>query len=171
MKEKESAVDVIFELRDMLAAQQKEIKLLQASLNLISGKVNKTLFPDFTSPQGVPVAAGTIQPVVPDVEDNSHLYQEPAPAPPTPKPVPQQKRNVKVFGHFDDDAGKPLAGVTVRIMDANNNVVKQTKSNRAGLWMSFLPPGEYIAEIIMSGMQPEARQFQLFDGQKEVEVN
>lgn len=167
MKE-ESALDVIFEMREMLALQQKEIRMLQASLNSIGAKVNKTIYPDFQGPQGKPAGQ-------PKQKDNSHLYQEaPAPKPKKEKKkpkVPKQRKNVRVFGHFDDEVGKPLSGVVVRIMDANNNVVKQTKSNRAGLWMSFLPPGKYIAEFVMAGMQPEARQFQLFDGQKEVEIS
>lgn len=165
MKE-ESAIDVLFEVRDIVKAQQKQIEMLQASLNTIGAKVNQTLYPDFKGP------AGTV-----NGKPIKELYQEP---PQSPKPkkkekpkakVPKQRKNIRVFGHFDDDNGKPLSGVIVRIMDANNKVVKQTKSNRAGLWMSFLPPGKYIAEFEMAGMHPEARQFQLLDGHKEVEVS
>lgn len=175
----DSVIDVIYQMKEMLENQQQQIQMLQVSLNTIGAKVNKTLYPDFSAPKG--------EPSPPPVKDLSHLYQpgeatpEPTaePEPPsvekppteTPAPVPKQRRNVRVFGHFDDEKGKPLSGVMVRIMDANNNVVKQTKSNRAGLWMSFLPPGTYVAEFAMAGMQPEARQFQLFEGQKEVEVN
>ena len=39
----------------------------------------------------------------------------------------------------------PLQGINVKIFDENDKLVKQTKTNRAGHWMSQLPPGKYVA--------------------------
>jgi hypothetical protein len=58
----------------------------------------------------------------------------------------------------------------VTIVNANNVVVKQTKTNRAGIWMSYLPPGHYSAEFIKEGMQPSFKIFQVLEGQTETEV-
>ena len=41
----------------------------------------------------------------------------------------------------------PLPGLVVKIYDAKDKVVKETKTNRAGSWMSQLPPGRYVANV------------------------
>jgi len=169
MNKEESALDVIFEIREQLNQQQRQIAMLQASLNTIGAKVNNTLYADFTSPKAIASDVPLVQEPAIAEEPVSKPELEPAEELPAPV-VPKQVRNVRVFGHFDDEVGKALSGVVVRISDTNNNVVKQTKSNRAGLWMSFLPPGNYIAEFIMDGMQSEAREFTLLEGKKELEI-
>jgi len=40
-----------------------------------------------------------------------------------------------------------LSGLQVKIYDRKDKLVKQTKTNRAGTWMSHLPPGEYVVSI------------------------
>jgi len=39
----------------------------------------------------------------------------------------------------------PLPGVDVSVFDAKDKLVKKTKTNRAGSWMSKLPAGRYVA--------------------------
>ncbi len=39
----------------------------------------------------------------------------------------------------------PISGVSVTIYDSFDKVVKKTKTNRAGQWMSQLKPGKYVA--------------------------
>jgi len=41
----------------------------------------------------------------------------------------------------------PLSGLDVKIFDDKDNLTKETKTNKAGTWMSQLPPGNYIANI------------------------
>ena len=41
----------------------------------------------------------------------------------------------------------PLPGLSVKIFDYKDNVVKKTKTNRAGNWMGQLPPGLYVVNI------------------------
>lgn len=38
----------------------------------------------------------------------------------------------------------PIPGLAVKIFDAKDQLVKETKTNRAGHWMSQLPPGQYV---------------------------
>lgn len=41
----------------------------------------------------------------------------------------------------------PLADLSVKIFDDKDKLIKETKTNRAGTWMSQLPAGNYIANI------------------------
>jgi len=156
----ESALDVIFQLKDMLKAQQMQISLLQKSVSMLDAKLNGSLFASIS--EAMPKAAQLTEPVAIKIPAQ-------VPAQEVVKQVPRQ--NIKVRGLLQDDSGKNLHGVDVKISDANNKVVKQTKTNRSGEWMSFLPPGKYTAEFIAPGMQPDFRVFDLLPGQGEVDVS
>jgi hypothetical protein len=64
--------------------------------------------------------------------------------------LPKSNSNVKskVIGKVKDKDGKMLSGINVKVLNGLKNVIKETKSNRAGEWMCFLPPGQYKAEYI-----------------------
>ena len=46
-----------------------------------------------------------------------------------------------------DSKAVPLPGLPVKVFDDKDNIVKETKTNKAGTWMSQLPPGNYIVNI------------------------
>jgi hypothetical protein len=60
--------------------------------------------------------------------------------------------NTKVMGKIKNREGKALIGVKVTVVKENGEVVKQTKTNRAGDWMCFLPPGIYKARYFLDKM-------------------
>lgn len=89
--------------------------------------------------------------------------------------------SILVKGKLKFDKGDktvPLSGISVKIYDAQDNVVKSTKTNRAGHWMSHLPPGQYVAlfEGAIDGKKllPQNKNFEvpkeLPEGQIEFEV-
>jgi hypothetical protein len=41
----------------------------------------------------------------------------------------------------------PLSGLSVKIYNDKDKLIKETKTNRAGHWMSQLPKGNYVANI------------------------
>ena len=41
----------------------------------------------------------------------------------------------------------PLSGLSVKVFDDKDNIVKETKTNKAGTWLSQLPPGNYLVNI------------------------
>lgn len=163
--EEESAIDVIFELREMIKAQGEQISLLQQNLSMINSKVNGALFPTFSG-KDVPRAKPMDIPSIQKVESTAPIVQETVSQPANTGP----RQNSRVFGKLQDYEGKNIPDVDVTVMDANNKVIKRTKSNRSGEWNSFLPPGKYSVEFSKNGMQSDFRTFDVRAGQREVEV-
>ena len=59
-------------------------------------------------------------------------------------------RSIMVKGKMimmNGDKPMPLSQIEVTIYDIKDKVVKETKTNRAGHWMSQLPPGKYVAKF------------------------
>jgi len=90
-------------------------------------------------------------------------------------------KNIMVSGKMmvnDGDKQVPLTSVSVKIYNEQDKLVKETRTNRAGHWMSQLPPGKYVAlfEGEMGGKKlvPQNRTFEvpvkLPPGQATVEV-
>jgi hypothetical protein len=71
----------------------------------------------------------------------------------------------KVMGKIKDTDGRFVSGVNVKVSDANGQVVKETRTNRAGDWMCFLPPGQYGAEYYLKDMIHANVRFHLEEGQ------
>jgi len=58
----------------------------------------------------------------------------------------------KVMGKIKNQEGKAVSGVKVKIFNEHSHIIKETKTNRAGDWMCFLPPGKYGAEYFLKDM-------------------
>jgi hypothetical protein len=70
-------------------------------------------------------------------------------------PVPTEAQlpaTTKVLGKLKNKEEKMLAGVLVKIFNSGNKMIKETKTNRAGEWMCFLPPGHYKAEYSLENV-------------------
>lgn len=167
----ESAIDVIFEIRELVKRQNEKIALLEKTVATLSNKLNSEVLQEAASvfSQAMKPATTVIAPPEPEP-----ATVEPA-APPEPipeEPVEQhtQAKNIRAWGTLQDGEGKSVHGCDVQIKDAKDRLIKSTKSNRAGTWLAFLPPGQYTAEFSMPGMEPEFRAFKLRPGQKEAEV-
>jgi hypothetical protein len=102
-------------------------------------------------------------------------------APVSKKRSPSVTSNIMVRGKMVANAGEqtlPLANISVKIYDAKDNLVKETKTNRAGQWLSQLAPGDYIAlfegELRGKKLVPQNRNFtvpeKLSPGQQYFEV-
>lgn len=63
--------------------------------------------------------------------------------------VKSATKTIKVLGKIKNKEGKFLIGVNVVILRENGEVVKETKTNKAGDWMCWLPPGMYKARYFM----------------------
>lgn len=169
MKEK-NAIDLIYDIHAMLENLDKRMTLLEKSMLLLSDKVNPATLSTFKVPT---IEATTVKSTASITIGPERLENQPiiinTPQGQVQTQTPKTP-GARVFGKFLDMRKKPISDIEVTILDANNNVIKQTRTNRAGEWMSNLPPGQYSAEFIKEGMAPQFKTFQIFQGQSVVEV-
>ena len=64
-------------------------------------------------------------------------------------PISNTDTKTRVMGKIKGSDGRFISGVNVKIHNINHQVIKETKTNRAGDWMCFLPPGRYNAEYYL----------------------
>ena len=83
---------------------------------------------------------------------------------------PTPKNNTKVIGKLKGKDGKYISGVFVKVFNGAGDIIKETKTNRAGEWMSFLPPGRYGAEYFLENIIHANVTFNVLEGQKVLRV-
>jgi len=79
-------------------------------------------------------------------------------------PVVNAGGTTKVMGKIKYE-NRSLIGVSVTIKNSQGEMVKETKTNRAGEWISFLPVGKYKAEYVLAGIINSSVNFQVSPGQ------
>lgn len=69
----------------------------------------------------------------------------------------------KMVANLAGNQPLPLSNISVKIYNAKDELVKETKTNRAGQWLSQLAPGEYVAlfegELHGKKLVPQNRNF------------
>lgn len=89
-------------------------------------------------------------------------------------PVNSQASNtdgkIKILGQIKNKDGRLVSGVNVKIFNASNQIVKETKTNRAGEWMCLLPSGKYKAEYLLDDIVSGSVNFNALPGQTLVRV-
>lgn len=163
MKETDkTAIELIYEMHNMLNKIDQRLALLENQVLLLNDKANGKLF-------------SAVQPDLPKGRDPEVVLPKKTTISPerlkqANEKTANRQKNIRVFGKFSDQRNKPISEIDVTILDANNHVIKTTRTNRAGEWNSFLPPGQYSVEFIKENMAPQFRAFELMQGQTEVEV-
>jgi hypothetical protein len=61
-------------------------------------------------------------------------------------------RASKVMGKIKNELNRAVSGVQINITNENGQIIKATKTNRAGDWMCFLAPGKYAAHYFLKDM-------------------
>lgn len=77
---------------------------------------------------------------------------------------------IKVMGKIKNKEGRALIGVQVTVVRENGETIKQTKTNRAGDWMCFLPPGIYKARYFLDKQINAAVSFSITPDQTLIRV-
>ena len=73
---------------------------------------------------------------------------------------PPSSKATKVFGKIKH-MGRALVSVKVTVTDSEEKIVKETKTNRAGEWLCFLPEGRYKAQCFLEGIMNASVNFQV----------
>jgi len=149
MSEK-SALDKIDEIHSLLTALNNKVDLISANVDLLQGKATKKMLADI---------------------DISALTASAAPRPTVKAPAPKAKTTkVRVFGKMYSADQKPVLGATVKIINSSNQVIKTTKTNKAGQWLAFLDPGKYSIRYLKENMPPSYRLAVVKPGINELEI-
>lgn len=77
---------------------------------------------------------------------------------------------IKILGQIKNKDGRLVSGVNVKVFNASNQMVKETKTNRAGEWMCLLPSGKYKAEYLLDNVVSGSVNFNALPGQTLVRV-
>jgi hypothetical protein len=86
------------------------------------------------------------------------------------KPKIKVAPNIRVMGRIKDDNSKGISKVNVTIYDVKNNVVKETRTNAAGDWIAFLPPGRYGAKCFLEDRVNGNVTFTVLQGEELINV-
>jgi hypothetical protein len=182
-EESKSAIDIIYEMHDMISKMQNKINALEKNNMLLTDLLAKQAMGNHDVIRGKESLISS-QPKVeatlvstPAIENTSASNTT---APLTTSSVPiivqagadNKEQSIKIFGTLKDKEGKILHSIPVAIVDAKTNTaVKTTKTNRAGEFMSFLPAGKYIAVATFDNNQQKFKSFDINKGMKDVEVS
>lgn len=176
MSEEKSAIDLIYEMHEMLIKMQDKISVLEKSNTLLIDLLAKQAATHDGSIKGREVKIETPPSVAPIVIEPQPIIP-PAPIITTPPTIVQagpenKSQSTKISGVLKDSEGKVLHGLSIAIVDAKTNtVVKNTKTNRAGEFISFLPLGKYIAVATFENNQQKFKAFDVPPGSRDIEVS
>jgi len=134
MEEEKSARDLLEEMHNSQEALGKRMVNLEEALLLILNELRERENIIKTLPEEKRQETFTME----AVEAEQKIEVEDI------KPV----KNIRVVGKIKNDEGKGISGVKIMFYDERNNVCKKTKTNKAGQYFSFLPPGKYTVNQI-----------------------
>lgn len=156
-----SGIDMLKELLSEVKRLDQRLDIMEITLKKIanSAKIGELASKAVQPPKSKQVEAF----------DPSKLKKPPKP-PPQPKCMCTGRMTV-----LDKGKQLPVTKASVQIFDANDNLVKKTKTNMAGHWMSQLPPGKYVAllegEYNGKDLYPTNINFEVKPGMKTMEIN
>ncbi len=157
-------VQLIEEMHQMLIDMQQQMRIMDNNIKILQAKVNAEVFAPLTKQIMSGVHEQT-KPTPPPLPEQAPLTIKAT----TPEESPQNKGTM-VQGKYLSDDGKPLHGVPVKILNSNQKIIKETSTNRAGVWMAHLRPGKYIAKMIIDGRPAKYNLFEVKEGQTQLDV-
>lgn len=157
-----SGIDMLSELILEIKMLRKEVKILDQNIKRIANstkvaeiatKALNTPLKDWVKPNNPKIEAVIGNKKLVD-NKNLRFKFEPVDASKTAQKSPNRSAD-KVTRCMcqgkmivtKDGKPVPLPNLDVKIFDAKDNIVKETKTNKAGMWMSQLVPGNYVANI------------------------
>lgn len=134
MSEEKSGMQMLEELCEQMMLLGKRLTVIEQNTKELLGRANGMAVVSKPVPAGPMITSSQVSP------EKTEQPEKPAGA------------TTKVIGKIKNSEGKLVSGVRVRIFGAQGNVVKETKTNRAGELICFLPPGTYKAEYFLENV-------------------
>lgn len=155
-KRESSAIDVIYELKNMMEKIDKRLEILDNNLKLMNNKVVKL--------------QKTVGNLTLSSSENSDLKKEK-----TANPIIKSgKRSdkyvtgpIRTYGKILSKDHTPIKDVQVAIFNDENEVIKTRKTDSKGFWEVRLPQGEYSVQYTHKRFKPINISITLNDDMKE----
>lgn len=154
MSDERSGIDMLMEILDKLNTLEKRMNVLDLNVKTIANGSNLAglITKAIDTPYKEYVKA--MKPKITAVEtpDTNGFKNFKFHAVDTQDKISKQSgdNKIRVTGKIKINSGKkivPLPGVTVKVYDTQDKLVKNTKTNKAGHWMGQLLPGKYVVSF------------------------
>lgn len=147
MQEK-TPVEKIDEMYEMVSSMQKQINIIEKNLNLLNSKANGQILSNIPDLKSFKPKNPLNEQVSKDLEKKATIgvpqITQPEPTKPTIKP-----KKVILEGKLLDQEGNPKPSIDIKIIkEKNKEIIAETRTNKAGQWLKYVPPGKYIIKIV-----------------------
>lgn len=149
-----SGIELLEELIEEVRTLNKRFEITEQNVKLLLQKAN-------TQPEAKPMIMANDAPVKIKAAES----EPPKPKGITADQIPDDGK-ARVIGKIRDSEGRFLSGINVKVYNIGHQMVKNTKTNRAGEWTCFLPKGVYYAKYQVQGQAPMKADFNIEEGQK-----
>lgn len=171
MSEEKSATDMIKEMYETIKSMSKTLAIMDRNIKILNDKANGALFP---KPAEIITKLTPIQKTILDDLDESPkvgiVQQTASSVLSEPEAAYTQKQNIKVESKIVSIDKKPMHGVQILVLNSSDKIIKKTTSNRAGIWMCYLPPGKYTIKYEQLGTVIQQKSIELKEGQSELKI-
>jgi hypothetical protein len=154
-------IEMLTEMHQMILDMKNQMHLMDNNIKLMQAKLNADVLSSFSK-----------QMYARQVHEEKPVEAKTAPSQitiPAPK-EPVSKSGTMVQGKVLSEDGKPMHGIAIKIMNSDKKVIKETVTNRAGVWMAQLRPGKYISKVILDNKPAQFKLFDVIEGQSQQEV-
>lgn len=159
-----SGLELLQEVLEKLDELNRRCAVIEQTMNIVLNNVNTQAAPSTKPEIMINNKPAVIKSTVPEPTAPAKIAQT------NNDPIQAMPDNTaRVIGKIKKE-GKSVSGVQVKIFNSNNKVVKQTKTNRAGDWMCFLPVGQYAANYFLKDVIHANSVFTVGRGEKVVRV-
>lgn len=187
-----SGINMLEEILDRIKVIEKRLSIMDNNIKSIANSANLANLIDKAAGTSLDTWAKATKPGLPKKTKDSTGFKNFSfesvdaakmahDAPLADKKSRGNTKNIMVKGKLKINNGDkmvPLSGASVKIYNNKDEVVKQTKTNKAGHWFSQLVPGKYVVlftgEINGKQLLPQNKNFEVPEtlpkGQTEFEV-
>lgn len=154
----ESAIDVIYGLRDSFEFMIKKVNVIETNIKLMNNKISKINKALNNLKEQAPVVNTNVSTAPSDIIKSSG------------KEGGLVIGKIKTFGRIADRNRKPIGGVLVKVHNSDGDIIKTRQTDSDGYWDVRLPPGKYGVEYVHKGFKPINLTVTLTDDMETCEV-
>jgi hypothetical protein len=160
-----SAIDVIYELSESVATIDKRLSVMDSNIKLLNNKLSKMSKEIFAISEAGPAPSKTkaVATAEPSVSHSKKIGK-------STEPKKLVLGNISLYGYIVDPSKVPIIDAVINVIDADGDVIKDSRTNGDGFWSVRLPSGKYEVLYKMQGYKPTSRIVSLKDGVEKYEV-